>query len=232
MKKTRIYRHTTRQVGGWSRCLVQSPPQVCDPRAWRAANPTRCSPALGSCTGKTSPVYSRSQREPGEVEASPEKTLTPLHTLWDPGQKQRSLGQTDLPADLAVFPKRQEAPWGQTLVHPFPGACSILGALVNTSLEFSRWPSSLQAHLRPDISPGTHSPKTGCLQDPLGFQLTLAMALLTRRPRIWPHTPAHRHQTLGLASSTSQKPQPCSLQTPPPSTLIPALGPLGPWKQT
>lgn len=82
-------------------------------------------------------------REPGEVEASPEKTLTPLHTLWDPGQKQRSLGQTDLPADLAVFPKRQEAPWGQTLVHPFPGACSILGALVNTSLEFSRWPSSL-----------------------------------------------------------------------------------------
>lgn len=42
----------------------------------------------GLAPGRQVQFTSRSHGELGEVENSPEKMLTPLHTLWDPGQKQ------------------------------------------------------------------------------------------------------------------------------------------------
>ena len=42
----------------------------------------------GLAPGRQVQFTSRSHREPWEVETAPERTLTPLHTLWDPGQKQ------------------------------------------------------------------------------------------------------------------------------------------------
>ena len=109
----------------------------------------------GLAPGRQVQFTSRSHGELGEVENSPEKMLTPLHTLWDPGQKQviaKEPGAGRPTYWSCRVPKEAGGilPPRQTLVHPFPGACSILGVLVN-NLEFCCWPSNLQAHLRPGI---------------------------------------------------------------------------------
>ena len=73
--------HTTTQVG-WSRRLVQSIPQVCDPQTggWlqRGVETPRCAPALGSCTRKTSPVYFQESQRAG---GSRDFTREDAHTL-------------------------------------------------------------------------------------------------------------------------------------------------------
>ena len=87
----------------------------------------------------------------GSRDCTREDTHTVAHALGPRAEAVNCKGawgrQTYLLLLQSSQRKRQEASWGQTLVHPFPGACSILGVLVNTSLEFSRWPSNLQAHL-------------------------------------------------------------------------------------
>lgn len=121
-------------------------------------NPTlRSSPGVLHQEDKSSLLPGVTE-EPGEVENSTEKMSHHCTPLWNPGQKQLIAKEpgADRPYSTGLGRVPKEAggilsPPRQTLVHPFPGACSILGVLVNTNLEFSRWPSNLQAHLRPDI---------------------------------------------------------------------------------
>ena len=62
--------------------------------------------------------------------------------------------------------------------------------------------------------------------------MTLAMALLTRRPRIWPHTPAHRHQTLGPSLIHQSKTAALQPADPTHQQSDTSSGTPGPWKQT
>ena len=119
--------HTTTQVG-WSCRLVQSSPS---PRCvthrregdYNAGSKPHAAPQpWGLAPGRQVQFTSRSHREPGEAETSPEKT----HTLWDPGQKQ--LIATEPGADRPTYCSCRVPKEAGGILGTDPGA-SISGSL-------------------------------------------------------------------------------------------------------